>query len=332
MKTRIGIIGLGKIGGALAAHARRQRIAVVGYRRSGVQASLRATGVRAAADLNEFVKNLRRPRLVFVYIPAGPAVDKLLDDLVPLLSSADIVVDGGNSYWGDSIDRARRLDAHGIHFLDMGTSGGIPGAKDGACFMVGGPSAAFRKVRPILDALALDPKAVIHTGPSGTGHYVKLVHNGIEFGMMEAIGEGIDLLTHHPAGLDITKILRNWNHGSVIRSWLLQLLEGSYRDKTIRHVPPRVEDTGEVNWLVEDALRMEVPIPVIAQSVQQLFTNRDRQGHGARAVARMRNRFGGHPFGRAPAIRKERIRGRVRRAAPRRLKPSMARRPRTRQS
>jgi 6-phosphogluconate dehydrogenase len=248
---------------------------------------------------------------VFLYIPAGRVVDEVLDQLAVALEPGDIVVDGGNSYWGDSIRRHARLGERGLQFVDAGTSGGVTGARRGACFMVGGEAGPVARVAPILEVLAT-PGGYVHAGPPGSGHYTKLVHNGIEFGMLQAIGEGIDLLERYPQEVDIPGVLRCWRNGSVIRSWLIDLMEEAYRaEGGLERIPPYVEDTGEVNWLVSDALDLEVPVPVIAQSVMQLFASRDDKRLWARAIAMMRHGFGGHPYGADEAIRRVRETGRV---------------------
>jgi len=235
----------------------------------------------------------------------------VIDELVPFLDPGDVIVDGGNSYWGDSIRRQRRIAPSGVELVDLGTSGGVDGARRGACFMAGGEPAAVARVEPILRALAVEG-GYVHAGPPGAGHFTKLVHNGIEFGMLQAIGEGVDLLERYRDPLDIAAVLSCWRHGSVIRGWLIDLMQQQYaRAGGLDEIPSFVEDTGEVNWLVADALRMEVAIPVIAQSVMQLFASRDDKDNSARAVAMMRNGFGGHPYGPAPAIVEERRRGQV---------------------
>jgi 6-phosphogluconate dehydrogenase len=303
------IVGLGKIGGALAAQALERGYRVVGLTRHGVPADLASAGVVSAANFADLANLLRRPRIVLLYIPAGPAVDEVLDKLESVLSEGDIIVDGGNSYWGDSIRRHQRLKQRGLRFVDVGTSGGVAGARSGACFMAGGEFEAVSLVEPILRDLAIEGGWVRAGGP-GAGHFVKLVHNGIEFGMLQAIGEGVDLLAHFREPLPIGDVLRCWRHGSVIRSWLVELMEEAYRDRQL-NVASHVEDTGEVNWLVEDALHMEVAIPVIAQSVMQLIASRDDQKNWARAIALMRHGFGGHPFGADRSIARERREGRV---------------------
>ena len=209
----------------------------------------------------------------------------MLDELAKALEPGDVIADGGNSYWGDSMRRHARLRELGIQFVDVGTSGGLAGARHGACFMTGGDRPAVALLEPILRKLAVEG-GYVHAGPPGSGHFVKLVHNGIEFGMLQAIGEGIDLLEKHNADLPIGKIVGCWRNGSVIRSWLVDLMHEALQSKPeMKDIEGYVEDTGEVNWLVADALEMEVPIPVISASVMQLFASRDDEKTWARAVA-----------------------------------------------
>ncbi len=312
-EIEFGIIGLGKMGGSLARQALEKGIRVVGTTKNEPDQDLLDLGLDYIEDYGEFVEKLDAPRVVFLYVPAGPLVDTLADRLASSVEEGDVMVDGGNSYWGDSIRRAERYRERGIDFVDCGTSGGIDGARHGACFMYGGSDRAADAVGPILKRLAVDEKGAVHTGPSGSGHYVKLVHNSIEFGMLQAIGEGMNLLTRYPEDLPISDVLTCWNHGSVIRSWLVELMEQQYRERGgMKDVPAYVEDTGEVNWLVNDAMNFEMPIPVIAQSVMQLFSSRDDRQDWAKAIAMMRHGFGGHPFGSEEGIARERREGRVR--------------------
>jgi 6-phosphogluconate dehydrogenase len=226
------------------------------------------------------------------------------------MEPGDVIADGGNSYWGDSIHRQQRLAKLGLEFADVGTSGGVPGAARGACFMVGGESRTVAKIAPILRRLAV-PGGYVHAGGPGAGHFAKLVHNGIEFAMLQAIGEGVRLLRSH-GGIRVADTLGCWRHGSVIRSWLIDLMHIQYaRTRDFDTIPDLVEDTGEVNWLVDDALKMEVPVPVIAQSVMQLLASRERSDDAARAVAMMRNAFGGHSYGRDQRIARERQESRI---------------------
>lgn len=306
-KEEFGVVGLGNIGGNLTAQALRKGFRVVGFDKRDAPPHLLEAGMESVPDLSAFRKKLTRPRAVFLYVPAGPAIDTLLGELEPHLDQGDVIVDGGNSYWRDSILRHQRLREQRLHFVDLGTSGGLPGAKSEACFMAaGGDDEAITRVEPILVALAAE-RGYVRTGASGSGHFVKLVHNGIEFGMLQAIAEGVDLLERYPQKLPVAEVLRCWSHGSVIRSWLVELMEQEYRAKGgLKSIPGYVEDTGEVNWLVEDALRLEVAIPVITQSVMQLFLSRDETKNWARAVAMMRHGFGNHPYGPDDSIAKHR--------------------------
>jgi 6-phosphogluconate dehydrogenase len=311
MAKEFGVVGLGKIGGGLARLALEKGMRVVGSSRSGAPRELVDAGLVEIKEVARFRDELGAPRVVLLYIPAGPAVDKLLEQLAAALEPGDIVVDGGNSYWGDSIRRHRRLREKGLHFVDVGTSGGLPGARHGASFMVGGERAAVARVEPLLGEL-VERGSCIHAGPPGGGHFVKLVHNGIEFGMMQAIAEGFELLNRYHEPLDIGKVLQCWRTGTVIRSWLVDLLAEAYAsDPGLRKPSTHIEDTGEVNWLVADALRMEAPVPVIAQSVMQLFASRDERKHWARAIIAMRHAFGGHPYGHEEGIEEERGESRV---------------------
>jgi 6-phosphogluconate dehydrogenase len=310
-RREFSVVGLGRMGGNLSLHAMDKGIRVVGFDLHGAPAELTQAGLVEVKDLAALREQLSPPRIVFIYIPAGPTVDRVLDDLAEHLERGDIIVDAGNSYWGDSIRRHDRLAEQGFFLVDLGTSGGIEGARTGACFMVGGDPEAVARVEPILMDLAV-PGGYVNAGPSGAGHYTKLVHNGIEFGMLQAIGEGIDLLERWHHSLDVAEVLRCYRHGSVIRSWLIDLMEAAYRSEGgLEPIPGYVEDTGEVNWLVGDALRMETPIPVISQAVMQLFASRDDRKNWARAIAMMRHGFGGHPYGPHDAERQERRAGRV---------------------
>jgi len=320
-KKEFGIIGLGRMGANLSLQAMEKGYRVVGLDREGASGELKKAGLEEAAGMKDLAKKLSPPRIIFLYIPAGAAVDKIIDELMGSLDKEDIIVDGGNSYWGDSIRRHERCRERGIRFVDAGTSGGVEGARKGACFMAGGERRAVEKVEPILKALAV-PGGYVHAGGPGAGHFVKLVHNGIEFGMLQAIGEGMDLLLNYKLQykdrLDIGGTLNCWNNGSIIQSRLIELMGRMYREEGgMEKIPSYIEDTGEVNWLLADAIRMEVPVPVIAQSVMQLFASRDEKKYWARSIAMMRHAFGGHPFGADRDIKKERREGRV--GPPRRL-------------
>jgi 6-phosphogluconate dehydrogenase len=307
---QLGIIGLGKMGGNLALQAHDKKISVVGKARSK-KPELEKQGVRVVGDYESFLGFLSHPRVIYLSLPAGSTVDLVLNELVPLLEKGDVVLDGGNSFYVDSIEREKMISQKGIYFLDCGTSGGLEGARHGACFMVGGKGQGIRIAEPILIALAVKD-GYLHTGQPGTGHFVKLVHNGIEFGMLQSIGEGVELLRKGGFQLDLEKIFKNWSNGSVIRSWLVELMEAGLREQAgLDKIQSYIEDTGEVNWLVQDAINKEIPIPVISQSVMELFNSRMKESDAYRAIALMRHGFGGHPFGGDKDIVRERKTGRI---------------------
>ncbi len=308
-----GVIGCGTIGGNVARQAIDRGYRVVTHDIGGVPADILASGAAEAVNLDQLASEVKRPRIVFLFIPAGPAVDDVLEGLAAVFDPGDIVIDGGNSYWGDSRRRHERLAADGLAFVDLGTSGGAAGARRGACFMAGCEPDVFASIAPILTDLAVKG-GVIHAGPPGAGHFVKLVHNGIEFGMLQAIAEGVGLLNRfYDNDADtVGAVLEGWRHGSVIRSWLLDLMaEGFNREHGLEKVSAHVEDTGEVNWLVSDAMNMEVPVPITAQAVMTLLQSRAGDRDYEKAIALMRHGFGDHPIGPEPAIARHRHQSRV---------------------
>ncbi len=312
-----GVVGLGRIGGGLAGQALDKGFQVMGYDKAEPSPELINKGLDYCSELNKLCYKIdQQKKIVFIYVPAGSLVDEIADEIASQMQAGDIIVDGGNSYWGDSLKRHRRYAQRGIEFVDLGTSGGISGATTGACFMAGGNLVAVKALQPILESLATKG-GYVHAGSAGAGHFVKLVHNGIEFGMLQAIGEGMSLLAEMAKHSTIQEIkvsetLECWRHGSVIRSWLVDLLAASLpHESLLEDVPSYIEDTGEVNWLLEDALRLEVPIPVINSSVQELFSSRRKVRIDHQSVALMRKGFGGHPLGSDPAIQDERKTSRV---------------------
>ena len=308
----IGIVGLGKMGSSLALQALGKNIRVVGYSTAiSNETQLRQNGIEFAKDLESLTLSLGSPRKVFLYVPSGISVDRILDELIHRLAPGDVVIDAGNSHFRDSIARQARLAAHDIGFVDAGSSGGPEGALSGACFMVGGERKDVAIVEPVLKSLSV-PEGFLHVGQSGSGHFVKLIHNAIEFGMLQAIGEGVSLLQASEFKIDLPALFHNWSHGSVIRGWLTELMEKELRENPDLHrVPAHVEDTGEVNWALEEAIRLEVPIPIIMQSVLELFRSRDKREIDHKSVALLRHGFGGHPFGPDRAIQEERQKGKV---------------------
>jgi 6-phosphogluconate dehydrogenase len=308
---KLGIIGLGKMGSNLAINANEQKIQVVGKARSK-KPELEKLGITVVDNYKDFVLFLNEPRVIYLSLPAGPTVDSVLQELSQFLEKGDVVMDGGNSFYLDSIRREKELRDKGIHFLDCGTSGGLYGARHGACFMIGGNESGISIAEPILKKLAINDDACINTGEPGSGHFVKLVHNGIEFGMLEAIGEGVSLLRHGDFNLDLAQIFKNWSNGSVIRGWLVELMEKGLREGlNFDKIESYVEDTGEVNWLVQEALNKEIPIPIIFQSVTELFKSRYKDNDTYKAIALMRHGFGGHPFGPDEYIATERKTSRI---------------------
>jgi 6-phosphogluconate dehydrogenase len=301
---KLGIMGLGKMGGNLALLAKEKGIAVVGKSRSA-KPHLERKGVKVVDGYGPFVDFLDQPRVIYISVPAGPTVDKVLEGLVPHLDAGDVVIDGGNSFYLDSVRREEDLSDLGIFFLDCGTSGGVEGARKGACFMVGGRKEGFKVAEPILAALAAEG-GCLYSGDPGSGHFVKLVQDGVEAGMLQAIGEGVALLRGSDFDLDLEKVFKSWASGATVRGWLVELMAKSLAEQRFSDVPTHVEDTGEVNWLVHDALEKEIPIPVIAQAAMELFRSRDKNCDACRSVALMRNSRGGYPLGKDDQVAKER--------------------------
>ena len=299
---RFGIIGLGRMGLGLALRAQSFGHEGVGWDLfESARERARDDGLATVDSLTLLAERLPRPRVVFVYVPHGDPVDATLDSLVPVLAPDDVVVDGGNSHWEDSRRRHARLSEAGIRFLDMGTSGGTSEAYgwQGAAFMVGGAREAYEQVAPLLRDLAVDEAAVHHVGPASSGHFVKLVHNAIEFGRLQAVGEGVELLMRSPYAdeIDMPALFEHWNHGTVIRSWVIDLMANALREyPSLDELSTYVEDTGEVKWVVNWATDLDIPAPVTTIAQQMLMVYRDQESPAAKAVALLRNQFGGHPL------------------------------------
>lgn len=294
---RFGIIGLGRMGANIARAAIEHGHEVVGQDRDEQTLSeLAAEGLEPARTVEDLVLALDPPRAVFVYVPHGAPTEQICRRLRELLAPGDVAVDGGNSHWEDSQRRHAELAARGIRFLDLGTSGGVWGARHGACFMAGGDPDAYALVEPLLVDLAVDECGARFVGPPGSGHFVKLVHNAIEFGMVQAIAEGVELLVRSEFTLDLPTLFDNWNHGSVIRSWLVELMRDALQENPdLERLSTYVEDTGEVKWVLEWALQQDIPSPVIADSQQALMAYRDQGWPAAKAVALLRHGYGAHP-------------------------------------
>ncbi len=259
------------------------------------------SGILPADSIASLVQQLPTPRIVFVSVPQGDPTEQVVRAVGEAMEPGDVIVDGGNAHWQDSVRRFGELAQRGINFLDCGTSGGVSGARHGACFMVGGTDDAFALAEPILDALATD-EGVLHVGPTGSGHFVKLIHNMIEFGMVQSIGEGVELLDSSEYELDFASLFHNWNHGSVIRGWLVELMEQGFRAYgDLSSVQPCVEDTGEQVWGVQYAMDNHIPIPMLAQAVWGFYQSRDRTQEWEKTVSVLRHLYGGHPLQTTPS-------------------------------
>jgi 6-phosphogluconate dehydrogenase len=253
-------------------------------------------GLEPARTLDELRSTLEPPRAVFLYVPHGDPTEQACRELRALLAADDVVVDGGNSHWEDSRRRHGEFAERRIRFVDMGTSGGVWGARHGACFMAGGDPRGYALVAPLLRDLAFDERGALFVGAPGSGHFVKLIHNAIEFGMVQAIAEGVELLVRSEFALDLPALFDNWNHGSVIRSWLVELMRDALEENPdLDRLSTYVEDTREVKWVLEWAMRRDIPSPVISDSQQALMAYRDLDWPAAKAVALLRHGYGGHP-------------------------------------
>jgi 6-phosphogluconate dehydrogenase len=292
---QVGFIGLGRMGSAMVERLLKRKHTVVAYDRTSEKVrQLVALGAQGADSLGGLVGQLRPPRVVWLMVPAGDPVTGVLRQLEGHLQKGDVVIDGGNSYYRHSIARANDLREDGIYYLDAGTSGGVWGRELGYCLMVGGDPKAFKQAEPLFKALA--PKdGYAHVGPSGAGHFAKMVHNGIEYSMLQACGEGFEMLERSEFGLDLHQLARLWNRGSVIRSWLLELTESALKkDRHLRKVRGYVEDSGEGRWIVQDAVDRAVPVPTIAQSLFARFQSRQKESFSNKLIAALRKEFGGH--------------------------------------
>ena len=284
---KLGIVGLGRMGGNMTERLRKGGHDVETYARTAPE--------RTADSLVELAMKLEQPRIVWLMIPSGAPTEMAIKTLLPLLEDGDILVDGGNSNFRDSIRRAEEGKAKGVSFLDAGVSGGIWGLAEGYCLMVGGDEAAFETVEPILATLAPED-GYARVGPSGAGHFVKMVHNGIEYGLMQAYAEGFELLREIDGfDLDLAQISALWRHGSVVRSWLLELLERAFEaDPGLEQIRGFVEDSGEGRWTVHEAVDAAVPMPAISAALFARFASRQDESFAAKVNAALRNQFGGH--------------------------------------
>jgi len=290
----LGFQGLGRMGLNMVRRLRLGKHRVVCYGRSpSKQAAVEETGAEWAPELADVIARLAPPRVFWMMVPAE-VVDEAIAAVRPHLASGDVLVDGGNSHYKDTIRRSQQLQADGLHFVDVGTSGGIWGLQVGYCLMVGGPEEAFWRLEPALATLA-PPEGYLHVGPSGAGHYAKMVHNGIEYGLMEAYAEGFELMASSQYDLPLPAIAHLWKQGSVIRSWLLELAERALaEDPKLEQIRAYVDDSGEGRWVAQEAVEQSVPVPVIVNSLMRRFGSRQENSYALRMLAALRHQFGGH--------------------------------------
>lgn len=292
---QIGLIGLGKMGYNLGLNLidHNHNVHAFDVNASTLE-SFEAEGGQGHASIKELVENLVKPRAVWIMVPAGEITESVISELGELLDPEDIIIDGGNTNYKESVKRAEALSEMGIHFLDVGTSGGVGGARNGACMMVGGNETAFKRLESVFDEVTVE-NGFLYTGKSGSGHFLKMIHNGIEYGMMQAIAEGFDILEKSPFDYDYEGVSRVWNNGSVIRSWLMELTENAFsKDEKLDDIRGVMHSSGEGKWTVETALDLQTAAPVIALSLMMRYRSLEEDTFAGKVVAALRNEFGGH--------------------------------------
>ncbi|KAB7732737.1 decarboxylating 6-phosphogluconate dehydrogenase [Rudanella paleaurantiibacter] len=293
---QIGFVGLGKMGYNLVVNLLRHKHEVVGFDiNPELVTAIKGEGATGVNSYEELFSTLPNPRVIWLMIPAGPLIDKVLDQLLAAgLSAGDIVIDGGNSHYQDTLRRYELLKGHGVSYVDCGTSGGVSGALNGACTMVGGDPEAVGKLDDVFREISVE-NGYLYTGPAGSGHFTKMVHNGIEYGMMQSIAEGFEVLEKSPFPFDYEAVARLWNNGSVIRSWLMELTENAFKkDAKLEGIKGRMFSSGEGKWTLETALNLGVPTPVIAMSLIMRYRSLQDDTFTGKVVAALRNEFGGH--------------------------------------
>ncbi|NMM54775.1 phosphogluconate dehydrogenase (NAD(+)-dependent, decarboxylating) [Paenibacillus aquistagni] len=291
---KVGLIGLGKMGLNLGQNLLEHQHEVIAFDLNAEAVEeMKGCGAAAASSLQELVAQLPSPKLVWLMIP-HMVVDNVMEELIPLLSSGDIVIEAGNSHYKESIARYNRLKEHGIHFMDVGTSGGMAGARHGACYMIGGDREAWEHVEPLFRDTSVE-NGYLYAGRAGSGHFLKMVHNGIEYGMMAAIGEGFEVLDKSDFDFDYEQVARVWNNGSVIRSWLMELTENAFsKDARLDEIKGVMHSSGEGKWTVETALDLQAATPIMALSLMMRYRSLEADTFTGKVVAALRNEFGGH--------------------------------------
>ena len=297
---QLGFVGLGRMGANMVERLLRGGHEVVIFNRTAEKMKpLEKLGAKGTASIPELAGKLTPPKTVWLMIPAGEPVTQRIQEILPHLAAGGILIDGGNSHYKDSLRRSKELSQKGIHFLDVGTSGGIWGLEKGYCLMIGGEESIFKKLEPVFKTLA-PPEGYLYTGPSGSGHFVKMIHNGIEYGMLQAYGEGFEIMKASDFKLDFAKISRLWNRGSVVRSWLLELAELAFKKSPdLASIAGFVEDSGEGRWTVAEAMERNIPAPVITLSLLERFHSRRKESFSAKFIAALRSEFGAHPVKKA---------------------------------
>jgi 6-phosphogluconate dehydrogenase len=299
MNMELGMIGLGRMGANMARRLRKGGHRIVAFNRSPGPTRLLAdeAGAVPTFSIAELIDSLSTPRAIWVMVPAGAPTDEMINNVANLLTPGDIVIDGGNTLYKDDIRRAKVLEPKGLHYIDVGTSGGVWGITEGYSLMIGGEPEAVEQLRPIFETLAPSAdKGWGRVGPVGAGHFVKMIHNGIEYGMMQALAEGFEIMhAKKDFGLNLGQISEIWRYGSVVRSWLLDLTARALaEDQELSAIQGWVADSGEGRWTVAEAIDLDVPAPVITLSLQQRFVSRQEESYAAKLLAAMRNQFGGH--------------------------------------
>jgi 6-phosphogluconate dehydrogenase len=292
---QLGLIGLGKMGYNLALNFKRNGHTVVAYDTSKpAMERIQAEGISTVSSIAELIQSLPGRRVIWIMVPAGNTVDIIINNLNDYLHKDDILIDGGNSFFKDTINRSRDLERIGINLLDCGTSGGVAGALQGVCTMIGGSYEAYHYCESLFTSMSVE-KGSLYCGKSGSGHFVKMVHNGIEYGMMQAIAEGFEVMNKFDADFDLAAIAKVWNHGSVVRGWLMELSQRALeKDKNLESIKGVAHSSGEGKWTVETALDIGVPIPVITMSLLMRYRTQTEDTFSGKLVAALRNEFGGH--------------------------------------
>ncbi len=292
---QVGMIGLGKMGYNLSLNLKEHGHEVVAFDKdSSLTEKISAEGIQGVSSVEELVRSLSKPRVLWLMVPAGNITEAVIEQTSSLLEEGDILIDGGNSNYKETLRRAEMLQEKGIYFFDCGTSGGMEGARNGACTMIGGDEEVFKTIEPIFKDITVE-NGYMYAGRTGSGHFLKMVHNGIEYGMMQAIAEGFEILEKSPFDYDYEKVAKVWNNGSVIRSWLMELTENAFsKDAKLDGLKGVMHSSGEGKWTVETALDLQTAAPVIAMSLMMRYRSLEEDTFSGKVVAALRNEFGGH--------------------------------------